>query len=89
MGDIVPSFDLVRYCGTPPARTCFSIAFIIRLPDGRASASMVKTEGLNGRHRPRLFEFAAGLKHETDKAFLLNDGTEDRRLPKPVHREQP
>lgn len=29
-----------------------------------------------------LFDFAAELKHETDKAFLVNDGEKDYWLPK-------
>ena len=31
---------------------------------------------------PKLFDFAAELKHETDNAFLVNDGTKDHWLPK-------
>jgi hypothetical protein len=31
---------------------------------------------------PKLFDFAAELKHETEKAFLVNDGTADHWLPK-------
>ena len=30
----------------------------------------------------KLFDFAAELKHETDKAFLVNDGDADYWLPK-------
>lgn len=30
----------------------------------------------------KLFDFAAELKHETDKAFLVNDGDDDYWLPK-------
>jgi hypothetical protein len=31
---------------------------------------------------PKLFDFAATLKHETDNAFLVNDGDRDYWLPK-------
>lgn len=31
---------------------------------------------------PKLFDFAAALKHETEKAFLVNDGDKDFWLPK-------
>jgi hypothetical protein len=31
---------------------------------------------------PKLFDFAATLKHETDAAFLVNDGDKDYWLPK-------
>ncbi len=31
---------------------------------------------------PKLFDFAAELKHETEKAFLVNDGKKDHWLPK-------
>ena len=31
---------------------------------------------------PKLFDFAATLKHETDNAYLVNDGDKDYWLPK-------
>ena len=31
---------------------------------------------------PKLFDFAGTLKHETDNAFLVNDGDKDYWLPK-------
>jgi hypothetical protein len=31
---------------------------------------------------PKLFDFAAELKHETEKAFLANDSDKDYWLPK-------
>jgi hypothetical protein len=31
---------------------------------------------------PKLFDFAGTLKHETEKAFLVTDGTKDYWLPK-------
>jgi hypothetical protein len=31
---------------------------------------------------PKLFDFAALLKHETDNAYLVNDGDSDYWLPK-------
>jgi hypothetical protein len=31
---------------------------------------------------PKLFDFAATLKHETESAYLVNDGDKDYWLPK-------
>lgn len=35
------------------------------------------------------FDFAADLKHETEKAFLVNDGAKDHWLPKQFTEQNP